>query len=158
MIQLKRLIVSAEDCAGCRQCEMVCSFHHEKAFSPSLSRITVIKDDRNGLDYPVTCRNCTDCPPLNQCPTGAIFKNDKGILVTNWEICTGCDLCVQICKYNAIKLNAESKPLICDHCNGKPNCVSRCPTNALSYIDTPEFTEKPENAFNRLKEKWGFNV
>ncbi len=57
---MKRIKVKAELCAGCRQCEMVCSFEHFTRFSPSLSRVTVHKDDRNGLDYPVTCRHVCD--------------------------------------------------------------------------------------------------
>jgi Fe-S-cluster-containing hydrogenase component 2 len=38
-------MVEAEKCAGCSQCEMVLSFIKTDGFSPSLSRIKVVKDD-----------------------------------------------------------------------------------------------------------------
>lgn len=154
---MKRLIVYAEECAGCRQCEMVCSFKHEQIFSPELSRVTVIKDDRNGLDYPMTCRNCSSCPPQENCPVGAINITSQGVVETDWSLCIGCGLCVDQCKYGAIKLNREQKPIICDHCGGDPECVKRCPTNAIRYEESPEFTETVVDAFNRMKEEWGFN-
>ena len=136
---------------------MVCSFKHERIFSPELSRVTVIKDDRNGLDYPVTCRNCSTCPPQENCLVGAINITLQGVVETDWSLCIGCGLCVDQCKYGVIKLNREQKPLICDHCGGDPECVKRCPTNAIQYEEAPEFTETVEDAFNRMKEEWGFN-
>jgi Fe-S-cluster-containing hydrogenase component 2 len=78
-------------------------------------------------------------------------------MVTDWLQCIGCGLCVDLCKYGAIKLNTEKKPLICDHCDGNPECVKRCPTNAIRYEEAPEFTETVFEAFNRMKEEWGFN-
>jgi Fe-S-cluster-containing hydrogenase component 2 len=151
---LKRLIVSAEKCAGCRHCELVCSFEHEGVFNPELSRIRVIKDDTNGLDYPLTCRNCNYCPPAQNCPTNSITKVEDGIKV-QWQDCIECGSCVKSCTYNAIKLNIECKPLICDTCNKDPECAKRCPTQAISYIESEIFTETPNDAFVRMKEKWG---
>ncbi|MCW4048146.1 MAG: 4Fe-4S dicluster domain-containing protein [Candidatus Bathyarchaeota archaeon] len=153
---MKRITVTAENCAGCRQCEMVCSFQHTGKFSSSLARVTVHKDDRNGLDYPLMCRQCTDCPPLDSCPVQAISRNSDGAIWVDWQTCTGCGLCENVCKYDAVKLN-ESKAYICDLCGGDPHCVQRCPTEALQYIETPEFTETPETAFSRMKEEWCFN-
>jgi Fe-S-cluster-containing hydrogenase component 2 len=151
---LKRLIVSAEDCAGCRHCELVCSFEHERVFNPELSRIRVIKDDTNGLDYPITCRNCDSCPPTQKCPTKSITKTEAGIQV-KWQDCNECGLCVKLCTFNAIRLNKKNKPLICDTCNDDPECAKRCPTQAITYVESEVFTETLNDAFVRMKEKWG---
>lgn len=150
---MKRIKVKAELCAGCRQCEMVCSFEHFNKFSPALARITVHKEDRYGLDYPVTCRQCADCPPIDACPEQALSRKN-GLTWCSWQDCTGCGLCEKVCTYGAIKVN--DKALVCDMCGGDPKCVARCPTGALEYVETQPSTETPVEAFSRLKEEWGF--
>ena len=132
---------------------MVCSFHHTKRFSPESSRVTVIKDDRLGLDYPLMCRQCNDCPPMEACTAQAITR-EEGVVKVDRQACIGCGLCVDDCRLGAVKLH-DSKALICDLCGGDPRCVARCPTGALSYAESPEFTETPWEAFDRLKEEWG---
>jgi Fe-S-cluster-containing hydrogenase component 2 len=134
---------------------MVCSFEHYNKFSPSLARVTVHKDDRNGLDYPVTCRQCSDCPPIDACPEQALSRTGEGLTWCDPDTCTGCGICEKVCKYGAIKIG-EGKAQICDLCGGAPECVARCPTGTLEYMEMPEFTETPLEAFTRLKEKWGF--
>jgi Fe-S-cluster-containing hydrogenase component 2 len=151
---MKRIKVKAELCAGCRQCEMVCSFEHFNLFSPVLARITVHKDDRYGLDYPVTCRQCTGCPPIHACPELALSRTEEGLTWCNWQDCTGCGVCEKACTYGAIKV--KDMALICDLCGGTPQCVERCPTGAIEYVEIPSSTETPIEAFRRLKEEWGF--
>ncbi len=149
---MKRLIVDAAMCAGCRFCEMVCSFRHEGRFSPSLSRVTVIKEDEFGMDYPVFCRQCHICQPVESCPTGAL-KTD-GIIMLDEEACTGCGICIEACIYNAIKMDESTKPLICDLCGGEPVCAERCPTEAITFEEAEVFSETPEDAFRELRERW----
>jgi Fe-S-cluster-containing hydrogenase component 2 len=151
---MMRVRVIAENCAGCRQCEMVCSFQNTKKFSPSLARVTVHKDDRDGLDYPVMCHQCTHCQPIETCQTESISKTIEGWTWVEWETCIGCGVCVESCKYDAIKLT-DRKALVCNLCNGEPECVKRCPTGALEYVEMVESTETPNIAFNRLREVWG---
>ncbi len=152
---MKRIVVDSSLCAGCRYCEMLCSFSHEGRFSPSLSRIAVIKEDRYGMDYPVFCRQCDDCPPLESCPTGALSKMGLGIVAVDGDACTGCGSCLDVCTFKAIQLDESSRPLICDLCGGKPACVERCPTEALRFEESEEITERPEDAFSELRRRWG---
>ena len=135
---------------------MVCSFHHAAKFSPSLSRVTVTKDDRYGLDYPVMCRQCATCPPMETCPVQAITRTASGVTHADHDACIGCGRCVEECTYGAVKLTA-GKPLICDLCGGDPECVKRCPTGALTFAESPEFTETPDEAFRMLKERWAMD-
>jgi carbon-monoxide dehydrogenase iron sulfur subunit len=152
---LKRITVDAAQCSGCRYCEMVCSYHHEGKFIPTLSRVSVIRDDRYGMDYPVLCRQCEPCPAIDACPSTALVQAVDGIVRVDHEMCTGCGVCVGACSYGAIKLNGSSKALICDHCGGDPACVRRCPTKALIYGESEFISEHPEEVFQDLRRRWG---
>lgn len=155
---MKRLLVRAERCAGCRFCEMICFFSHEGRFAPSLSRITVIKEDRFGFDYPIFCRLCENCPPVESCSTKALSRSPEGLLRLDEGSCTGCGACLKACPYSALKAGEDSKPIFCDLCGGKPLCVERCPTGALSYDEAREFEERPMEALRRLMERWGIHA
>jgi Fe-S-cluster-containing hydrogenase component 2 len=154
---MKRIQIDAERCAGCRLCEMVCSFHHEARFSPSLSRVTVIKEDKHGLDYPVFCHQCDHCPSIAACPSGALANPELGVIHVDLDACTGCGDCVDACVFDAIKFH-NSKPLICDLCGGEPVCVDRCPTKALTFMDSEEGFGNPEVVFKCLLRRWGIDV
>ena len=134
---------------------MVCSFQKSGKFSPSISRVSVLKDDRYGLDYPIMCRQCDECPPLENCPVDALFLSN-GVIEVYDDTCIGCGKCVELCKYDAVKLY-QGKAIICDQCNGEPACVNRCPTNALNYSEVEFFEESPSDAFDALKKRWGMN-
>ena len=51
------------------------------------------------------CKNCGMCMKLG-CP--ALIKTDKGVVVDE-TLCTGCGLCTEVCKFNAIKQKAGDK-------------------------------------------------
>jgi len=150
---MKRLTVDASICAGCRVCEMYCSYAHEMKFSPSLSRVTIIKEEKHGMDYPLFCRQCTNCTAVQSCPTNALQKVKEGTIQVNTDLCISCGQCAIKCKYNAVKMTA-GQPLICDLCEGDPICVKKCPTKAINYIETEAFTEYPQEAFEILKKRW----
>ena len=72
---------NAEACYGCRTCELVCSYHHEKMFSPERSSITVSLNNLTGeIGWRVdsTCDSCKDEPgPL--CVTHCVYGALRGI-------------------------------------------------------------------------------
>jgi len=150
---MKRLAVDTSICAGCRICEMYCSFIHEMKFSPSLSRITVIKEEKYGMDYPLFCRQCTNCTALEMCPTSALHNVKDGTIQVNIDLCISCGQCAENCSYKAVKMS-EGHPIICDLCGGAPICVKKCPTKAISYLESEVFTEYPWEAFEILKKRW----
>ena len=89
---MKRILVEPSSCAGCRICELACSFRHNGVFSPSLSRVTVLKVDKYGLDLPLFCRQCDRCHPIEACPTEALIC----------DLCDGSPACVERCPTQAI--------------------------------------------------------
>lgn len=152
---MKRIRVDAEKCSGCRSCEMICSFKHEGKFSPTLSRIRVIKEDKHGFDYPILCHQCDPCAAVAACPVGALSKTELGITQLNKDACVGCGYCKDACTFEALELDEFSRPLICDLCGGEPICVRRCPTNAITFVDSETEYPSPELESRRLLRKWG---
>jgi carbon-monoxide dehydrogenase iron sulfur subunit len=143
---LKRIVfkegIFPSQCTGCRICELVCSFFHYKIFNPSLSRIKVITDESELLDFPVTCRHCLDPTCQSVCPTQAISRNNQqGVNQIDEELCVGCGECVSACPFGAIFIPlGEKAPICCDLCGGEPQCVKYCPREVLIYTSNEEDT------------------
>jgi len=118
--------------------------------------MTVIKEDILGLDLPVVCWYCSPCSAMENCPTEALEKNEAGLIIVDEKKCVGCEKCAETCVIRAIRLRPENKtPLICDQCGGKPQCVKRCPTKALTFVETAGQQPKPLNKIlDELLGRW----
>jgi len=80
----KRLRGIESICNGCRSCEVWCSFFLTNSFQPTAALIAISKDEKNGIDRPIT-----DCLGLrcavggkealcvDYCPTGALVFGDE---------------------------------------------------------------------------------
>ena len=134
------LIYDSNKCTGCKVCELVCSFFHEKVFSPSLARIHIFNNIFVGNNSAYICKNCASPKCYYACPIDAIFiDNNTGIPIIDEDICDGCRECAKKCPYNndgyIIKYNLNKNVFIkCDLCGGEPKCVEWCAPKALSYI------------------------
>ncbi|MFW9830645.1 MAG: 4Fe-4S dicluster domain-containing protein [Candidatus Thorarchaeota archaeon] len=161
-----RVAVIPNRCTGCRVCELVCSEAHENAFQPSKARIHVLSFDVTVQDVPIVCQQCTDAPCQEACPQDAISRNNETTaVVIDRELCIQCGACVRACVIGldlidptqklAIRLDENKEmPLKCDLCDGDPQCVKFCPTEALVLTETSvrsEFTvEDMMNALNHF--------
>lgn len=134
-------------CTGCHLCELVCSTYHFSKSSTELSRVIVYKDKASAKFTPTLCVSCPGMPCAKACPTGAIIKDDRtGMPIVLVEKCSSCGECVKECPYNAIRFEPSvyAYPLICDLCNGDPQCVNVCWPGALTRATT--LTEKFKGA------------
>ena len=154
---MKWITIEAQMCAGCRNCELACSYAKTQAFSPSASRITVLRDDAIGMDYPVVCHQCGECTASLACPSGAFTRSLEGTARVDHGACTGCGACAQACRYEAVKMQGAA-PLVCDLCGGNPACVARCPTGALVYGDSKEEPPIPIEEHAALMRRWGIHA
>ena len=121
-------------CIGCNICEYVCSLQKEKTFNPVKSRIRAVR--LNSLsNVAFTCRTCTNAPCVAACPKDALTQSkESGVVTVDEEKCDGCGWCITPCEYGAITLHPESrKAMLCDTCEGAPECIQWCPEGALSY-------------------------
>lgn len=138
----KTLVVDAEKCTGCRTCEVVCSFYHERECNPSKSRIHVIKWEEAGLDIPMVCQQCELPVCAKVCPVKAISRNtETGALEINYDLCIGCRMCFLACPFGAITLDKETKRVLkCDLCGGDPKCTTYCSAEAIEFMHTSKAT------------------
>jgi Fe-S-cluster-containing hydrogenase component 2 len=118
-------------------------------FQPSKARIQVVSFDMTVQDVPIVCQQCTDAPCMEACPQDAISRSpETTAVVVDKELCIQCGACVQACVIGldqiepeqklAIRLDEEEEmPLKCDLCEGEPQCVKFCPTEALVLTEAP---------------------
>jgi carbon-monoxide dehydrogenase iron sulfur subunit len=128
------LVVDPSKCTACRVCELVCSFAHERAFAPTLSRIRVVRLVNRGINVPIACVQCARPSCVDACPTGAAYVDPEGIAIRiNEDECVGCGECVRACPFGAVDLNdTKGVAFVCDLCDGEPACVANCVHGALT--------------------------
>lgn len=128
---VKYLKTYPEKCITCGVCMNVCSGTFFKKEDPEYSCIRInVKEDKK-VDIVVcnqTCRKCVD-----ECPTGALTVNSKGVVMFNKDTCVGCLACVAACPINAMMWKKGEKfPFKCIACGA---CARQCPTKAIEIVE-----------------------
>jgi anaerobic carbon-monoxide dehydrogenase iron sulfur subunit len=155
---LKMVLVDYGKCTGCRTCEAACSSHNWPVMikgeklpglgNPRYSNIR-IEGFNPEVDIPNVCAMCADTPCVNACPiepdpkTGrrALYRDEATHTIYNDPgRCIGCRSCAEACaaqRTGVIIPNSQTaKPeRMCTLCGGDPQCVKRCPFEALSYVE-----------------------
>lgn len=126
--------INAKTCSGCRMCEQVCVFAHEREFNPRRARIKVLIREKEGVNAPLLCNQCKTC--ISACNRNALAWDEKvGVVRVDAEKCNGCGICIDVCEQNAISLDPVTGIVnICDLCEGDPECVKWCPEDVLGLI------------------------
>ena len=128
-----KISIDHKKCTGCRMCEQICTFFHEREFNPRRARIKVLMREKEGVNAPLLCNQCKTC--LSACNRDALSWDEKvGVVRVDAEKCNGCGLCIDACPQAAIFLDPISGIVnICDLCNGDPRCVKWCTEEVLKF-------------------------
>jgi len=93
------------------------------------------------------CNCCTCCCGIMRGVAewgnpGAVARSDFWA-VADAERCTGCEICLDRCRFGALSIVEEVCRVDHDRCLGCGQCVSVCPAGALSLQRRPE-TDRSE--------------
>ncbi len=144
------MVVDLERCQGCRACMEACKIENntsEAMFWMYVFRFEegVYPDTRMSF-LPRPCQHCDNAPCVKVCPTGARFKRDDGIVLTDSDRCIGCRYCELACPYGVNYFNWQ-----------KPNDAYY--SDAIDWSD-PDIQEVTLGAIPPYKnpaldERWG---
>ena len=122
----------AKNCVGCLVCETVCVQWHNSDFGIAGARLRIVSkpiDQEPPLNKVFVCTLCEKC--IKACEPGALFLDENGIIRLKKELCDGCGVCAEVCPSQVIWLDEDNYPVICDLCDGNPQCVRWCKYDAI---------------------------
>jgi carbon-monoxide dehydrogenase iron sulfur subunit len=145
------ILVDAARCNGCLDCVEACKAEvapqHKKWKTPVVPRIEIRLVD--GVFVPLLCRNCEEAPCMVYCLTGCRARDTSGWVVTDYDRCVGCWMCVMSCPFGAIiPVYREKIARKCDGCTHRDvaPCVAACGTGALVQSGTETLSLRARRA------------
>ncbi len=88
------------------------------------------------------CSCCGDCcgmlQSLKMQPKPAQSVHSNYFAVVDAEACSGCELCVERCQMEAVRMEADKAMIDPDRCIGCGLCASKCPTEAARLVKKDE--------------------
>ncbi|MEY8314551.1 4Fe-4S dicluster domain-containing protein [Adlercreutzia muris] len=156
-------------CTGCRTCALACKDFHDHGPDQAFRRVIdyeggswkvdadgTVSTDAYGYHISLSCNHCTSAACTKVCPTGAMHRDDMGLVWPDMSRCIGCGYCTMACPYHAPAIDQELKRSSkCDGCHGRvaagrsPICIEACPLRALDFGTTGELAERHPDDFDR---------
>ena len=138
---VKTIKVNADECNGCRACEVICSaFHSLPKYSSNnqaRSRIRVVREPLTDIYVPVFAGEYTAAECMG--------RDKYTIDGKEYEECAFCRASCP--SRDEFKEPDSGLPLKCDMCEGEeePLCVKWCLVDALTYEEREEEVEEEES-------------
>ena len=184
------ILFDSSHCTGCKGCQVACKQWNmlpskmglnDNEFTGSLqgpgdlggdTRLVMTFDEKpsdNKLQ-PIhwaigrrSCFHCTDAGCVAICSSGALKKNDNGVVSFDTEKCNGCTYCQSACPFDVPRFrDTDGKIDKCTLCFDRleegqiPACVKTCQPEALKFGPREEMLEIGRKRVEFLKAK-GFD-
>lgn len=153
---------NARRCTGCKTCMLACKDFHDLDRGVSFRQVYeygggswqraqdgTLSHDCFAYYLSVACNHCANPACVKVCPTGAMHKDDRGLVAVDDRRCIGCGYCALSCPYRAPKVDREAgHSAKCDGCSGRltegkaPVCVEACPLRALDFGDVDQLRDQ----------------
>ena len=143
---MKRILIDADKCDGCKNCSIACMNAHRTDGGDSVYTLDLndpanesrnfIRLDGEGHYKPIFCRHCDVPMCAGSCMSGALQKDLKTGLVTyDGDRCGSCYMCVMNCRYGVPAITPDRTRMVkcdfCQHLEEGPACVRACPKKAI---------------------------
>lgn len=142
---MKRVYVNEKWCLGCHLCEYNCAFAQTgandmaKALKGKVINPNIRVEESESINFAVNCRHCDEPLCVKACITGALSKDENGVVHIDKDKCVHCFTCVLSCPFGAIVPTTDGAITKCELCvktsDGTPQCVKGCPNNAIIFED-----------------------
>jgi anaerobic dimethyl sulfoxide reductase subunit B (iron-sulfur subunit) len=149
-------------CSGCKTCEIACKDYKDLGSEHTFRRVydyeggswwqvenDAWEQDAFAYHVSVSCNHCNAPICVFVCPTGAMHKEDNGLVRVNAKVCIGCGYCTMACPYHAPHISEVTHTSAkCDGCyerveaGKQPICVEACPLRALDFDDMAKLRMK----------------
>ena len=154
------MLIDLSLCVGCNACTVACKQENAVPLAKFNTWVESWDVDDGGIvrraNVPKQCNHCASAPCVKGCPTGASYRTDEGVVMTDPEKCIGCKYCMAACPYQARWVDDETgevgKCTFCHHrtANGLlPACAGTCVTHARLFGDLND----PESAPSKLMQE-----
>lgn len=142
------MAVDTRRCVGCNACVLACKAENgvpDGAFRSWIATETAGTYPNLAMEIrSERCNQCSDSPCVRNCPTGASYVGDGGVVLVDRALCTGCKACVVACPYDARYVHPDGYADKCTFCMHRvkrgelPACASNCPAKALTFGDVSD--------------------
>ena len=140
------MLIDLSLCVGCNACAVACKQENAVPLAKFNTWVESWDVDDGGIvrraNVPKQCNHCASAPCVKVCPTGASYRTDEGVVMTDPEKCIGCKYCMAACPYQARWVDDETGEVgKCTFCHHRtthgllPACVGTCITRARYFGD-----------------------
>ncbi|MDO8682087.1 MAG: 4Fe-4S dicluster domain-containing protein [Armatimonadota bacterium] len=140
------MVIDLRKCVGCHSCSVACKAENDVPPSVFRSWVKVIEKGKypnvSRSFLPSLCNNCESPICVRNCPVGASYKREDGIVMVDPHRCIGCKYCIASCPYDVRFVNPIRKIVqkcyFCHHlvdAGLAPACVETCIGRARIFGD-----------------------
>ncbi|MBD3230843.1 MAG: 4Fe-4S dicluster domain-containing protein [Candidatus Lokiarchaeota archaeon] len=110
------------------------------------------------IDFICSCCSCC-CGLLmakKMLPKPVEFVSSNYYAIIDPDLCTGCEICLDECTMEALKIKNEVSTVNSDRCIGCGVCVPKCPNEAISLKEKDESYDLPKTSnelYSKISEK-----
>lgn len=99
------MVIDLSRCVGCNACTLACKVSNGTPPGMFFSHVETTEEgtypDAMNVYTPTLCMHCTDAPCVENCPTGASYHDEDGVVRISHADCIGCQTCVNACPYGS---------------------------------------------------------